>query len=304
MERLCGRQQVRTTSYALCTQVFFLLSSATCTCTRYRPLPGYAILGFLLWKQVTCDLLVGKTARQRLSFSMFLIVLKTTFSFVTHLLLLFVGKKISDTCRVRRWRRMASDAASIVSEGPVQPMKPLGLPDALSVLAHGLAKGSANSADEIADLNKSLLALRVAELKSIAKHLNVRLTGASKKSEIVERLMAMSLIDAMRKDGESDSLYVSHSLGEACNHVAALLFYLEDASTKGLTELPAELSKTSLPMQWNQPPKKTVPSHCVSWRLRRRLMVQIFLMQIWRSVASERNLIHVPLVTDKYPMRV
>ena len=78
---------------------------------------------------------------------------------------------------------MASDAASIVSEGPVQPMKPLGLPDALSVLAHGLAKGSANSADEIADLNKSLLALRVAQLKSIAKHLNVRLTGASKKSE-------------------------------------------------------------------------------------------------------------------------
>ena len=149
----------------------------------YRPLPGYAILGFLLWKQVTCDLLVGKTARQRLSFSMFLFVLKTTFSFVTHLLLLFVGKKISDTCRVRRWRRMASDAASIVSEGPVQPMKPLGLPDALSVLAHGLAKGSANSADEIADLNKSLLALRVAQLKSIAKHLNVRLTGASKKSE-------------------------------------------------------------------------------------------------------------------------
>ena len=70
--------------------------------------------------------------------------------------------------------------------------------------------------------------------------------------------MAMSLIDAMRKDGESDSLYVSHSLGEACNHVAALLFYLEDASTKGLTELPAELSKTSLPMQWSQPPKKTV----------------------------------------------
>ena len=95
---------------------------------------------------------------------------------------------------------MASDAASIVSEGPVQPMKPLGLPDALSVLAHGLAKGSANSADEIADLNKSLLALRVAELKTIAKHLNVHLTGASKKSKIVERLMAMSLIDAMRKD--------------------------------------------------------------------------------------------------------
>ena len=113
----------------------------------YRPLPGYAILGFLLWKQVTCDLLVGKTARQRLSFSMFLFILKTTFSFVTHLLLLFVGKKISDTCRVRRWRRMASYAASIVSESPVQPMKPLGLPDALSVLAHGLAKGSANSAD-------------------------------------------------------------------------------------------------------------------------------------------------------------
>ena len=118
---------------------------------------------------------------------------------------------------------MASDAASIVSEGPVQPMKPLGLPDALSVLAHGLAKGSANSADEIADLNKSLLALRVAELKSIAQHLNVRLTGASKKFEIVERLMAMSLIDAMRKDGESET---------------ARLTYITDSVRTRLSDLP------------------------------------------------------------------
>ena len=109
---------------------------------------------------------------------------------------------------------MASDAASIVSEGPVQPMKPFGLPDTLSVLAHGLAKGSANSADEIADLNKSLLALRVAELKSIAKHLNVRLTGASKKSEIVERLMA-NVTDRRHTEGRrigNSALDVHHRL--------------------------------------------------------------------------------------------
>ena len=58
---------------------------------------------------------------------------------------------------------MASDAASFVSKGPGAADEPLSLPDALTVLAHGLAKGSANSADKVADLNKSLLALRVAE---------------------------------------------------------------------------------------------------------------------------------------------
>ena len=49
-------------------------------------------------------------------------------------------------------------------------------------------------------------------------------------------------------------------LGQACNHVAALLFYLEHHS--GKAELPVELSKTSKPMEWNRPSKKVVqPAH-------------------------------------------
>ena len=48
-------------------------------------------------------------------------------------------------------------------------------------------------------------------------------------------------------------------LGEACSHVAALLFTLEDIVRKGLEEWPVELiSKTSKPMEWNKPPKKHI----------------------------------------------
>ena len=47
-------------------------------------------------------------------------------------------------------------------------------------------------------------------------------------------------------------------LGAACSHIAALLFALENAVSKGLTELPVELSKTSKPMEWNKPPKKHI----------------------------------------------
>ena len=44
-------------------------------------------------------------------------------------------------------------------------------------------------------------------------------------------------------------------LGQACNHVAALLFFIEGHTHDN--ELPTEKSRTSLPMRWNQPPKKT-----------------------------------------------
>ena len=42
-------------------------------------------------------------------------------------------------------------------------------------------------------------------------------------------------------------------LGQACNHIAALLFYIEHHAT--------EISKTSKPMA---PPKKTIPPACAS----------------------------------------
>jgi len=51
-------------------------------------------------------------------------------------------------------------------------------------------------------------------------------------------------------------------LGQACNHVAALLFYIEYHARRD--ELPTEISRTSIPMKWNQPPKKTVKAECAS----------------------------------------
>ena len=52
--------------------------------------------------------------------------------------------------------------------------------------------------------------------------------------------------------------YVLYSLGQACNHVAALLFFIEHHVSTRQDVLPTEVSKTSKPMAWNQPPKKEV----------------------------------------------
>ena len=51
-------------------------------------------------------------------------------------------------------------------------------------------------------------------------------------------------------------------LGQACNHIAALLFFIEHHVDDEY--LPTEISKTSKPMAWNQPPKKTVAPKCSS----------------------------------------
>ena len=50
------------------------------------------------------------------------------------------------------------------------------------------------------------------------------------------------------------------TLGEACNHIAALLFFIENHVND--EELPLELSKTSKSMAWHQPPKKEVTAEC------------------------------------------
>lgn len=49
-------------------------------------------------------------------------------------------------------------------------------------------------------------------------------------------------------------------MGEACNHIAALLFFVEYHVND--EELPSELSKTSKPMAWHQPPKKSITPEC------------------------------------------
>ena len=51
-------------------------------------------------------------------------------------------------------------------------------------------------------------------------------------------------------------------LGQACNHIAALLFFIEHHSNA--EDLPTEVSKTTKPMAWNQPPKKSVTPECSS----------------------------------------
>ena len=51
-------------------------------------------------------------------------------------------------------------------------------------------------------------------------------------------------------------------MGQACNHVAALLFFIEYHAQDD--ELPIDQSKTSLPMRWNQPPKKAVIPACAN----------------------------------------
>ena len=51
-------------------------------------------------------------------------------------------------------------------------------------------------------------------------------------------------------------------LGQACKHVAAMLFYVEHHAQND--ELPTEVSKTLQPTKWNQPPKKSVPPTCAN----------------------------------------
>ena len=57
-------------------------------------------------------------------------------------------------------------------------------------------------------------------------------------------------------------LCVCYRLGQACNHVAALLFFIEHHAKND--ELPSDTSKTSQPMKWNQPPKKSISPACAN----------------------------------------
>ena len=45
-------------------------------------------------------------------------------------------------------------------------------------------------------------------------------------------------------------------LGQACNHIAALLFYIEHYTSHD--ELPYDLLETSKAITWNQPPKEEI----------------------------------------------
>ena len=62
-----------------------------------------------------------------------------------------------------------------------------------------LIQGKELSHEEIVSLRKQLYGLSVKEIKAIAKNLSIRLTGSSKKADIIERLMAMARIGAIQK---------------------------------------------------------------------------------------------------------
>ena len=62
-----------------------------------------------------------------------------------------------------------------------------------------LIQGKELSHEEIVSLRKQLYGLSVKEIKAIAKNLSIRLTGSSKKADIIERLMAMARIKAIQK---------------------------------------------------------------------------------------------------------
>ena len=57
-------------------------------------------------------------------------------------------------------------------------------------------------------------------------------------------------------------LFKVFRLGQACNHIAALLFFIEHHANN--LELPSEVSKTSKAMAWHQPPKKVTSPDCTS----------------------------------------
>ena len=52
--------------------------------------------------------------------------------------------------------------------------------------------------------------------------------------------------------------------GEACSHVAALLFYLDDLTSHAITTLPSDETVTVRPQQWHKPPKRDVDPKPVS----------------------------------------
>ena len=62
-----------------------------------------------------------------------------------------------------------------------------------------LLRGKELSYEEIASLREHLHRLSVKEIKSIVESLSIRLTGSSKKADIIERVMTMAQIGAIAK---------------------------------------------------------------------------------------------------------
>ena len=59
-------------------------------------------------------------------------------------------------------------------------------------------------------------------------------------------------------------------LGQACSHVAALLFKLEDLKREGLAAIPEDVTCTGTLQQWHVPPKQDVQAAAVKESLFQR----------------------------------
>ena len=89
------------------------------------------------------------------------------------------------------------------------------------------------SFDEIELLESLLLKEKLSGLKTVAKDLRIRLTGATKKQDIIERLMCMARIGAIQENEATDS-------GDAC-----AISYLTDETKRDIRELPSFSSVTN-----------------------------------------------------------
>ena len=89
------------------------------------------------------------------------------------------------------------------------------------------------STDEIEMLESFLYKEKLSELKIIAKDLRIRLTGATRKQDIIERLMCMARIGAVQEDESADS-------DDVC-----AISYLTDETKQDIRELPSFSSVTN-----------------------------------------------------------
>ena len=96
-----------------------------------------------------------------------------------------------------------------------------------------LLRGKELSIDETEMLESLLVKEKLSGLKIIAKDLRIRLTGATRKQDIIERLMCMARIGAIQEDGSADS-------DDSC-----AISYLTDETKRDIRELASFSSITN-----------------------------------------------------------
>ena len=88
------------------------------------------------------------------------------------------------------------------------------------------------SSDEIQMLESLLVKEKLSALKTTSKDLQIRLTGATRKQDIIEHLMCMARIGAVQEEGADSD--------DAC-----AISYLTDETKRDIQELPSFCSITS-----------------------------------------------------------